>query len=497
MPNPRIGSAERASAPVSSDKALKTEAEKANRRGSLKQDPQPQEPGTWYQGGTWRRGSKATPVTQVAKESIFAATDKASEIITTARSPLTSAVGPSKRSSSAYLSRNIESPVRSSSLHASAKKPLAEATPSKTPNGSVQQLIMPIRTPPQDKDSVQVNKPTVKKEENAPPLATNTDPQPADTAKSKKPAAHNANTITSNTLWRGWFSRHEETPGFKPDPPKTQEATNESTVAHIGNPIQRRTSNPELASANAEEATIPRSWLGLWSATRSSKAEPTDAAAPEIKSSTKRPQSSSEMTTPKEDADASKAVPTAKSPGWAFWSREVTKDSGDNASNRNVGELALAGSPSQSHPESAVLDEASGVLGKRPRSVEPSGKAGTPQPQRQKTQKEQSAEPDGTSTPRMHPETELRGADKSTNLLLPQLRFTYRPAEKPSLLQSLNRLWQYNRSIDAGQVEFLSHPPRIKRALTIVSVYSIARASSCSGMSPFEQRYAKNCAHTP
>ncbi|KAL8801372.1 MAG: hypothetical protein Q9182_004486 [Xanthomendoza sp. 2 TL-2023] len=453
--------------PVPSEKATKTESNNQGRRGNPTQNPQAQESGTWYKGGTWRRGSKATPVTQVAKESIFAATDKASELVTSARTPITQSIIAPKRSPSIQLCRSLESPNQSSSSDPFAKKASVEPTSSKAKDELFRHPTMANGSSVQDKVSTPRNEDSWEKS----PPKTQINSQPPDPPKSKEPEAPNPKINTDTPLWRGWFSRYEEPPKPEPDPPKTLDASIESTAGRTESSIQRRTSNPELATTTMDQPTVSRSWLGFWGSTRSPKDESTGAAALVSTSSDSRPQSSSALISPNESTTPSKPetqpTSTAKSSSWAFWSREATKDGEGNTNDRNLGELALAGSPSQSHPESAVLDEASGVLGKRPRSVESSGKVGTPQPQRQKTQKGSATEPDGTSIPRKQTNVETAGSISIKHLLLPHITTTYRPTERFSLLQSLNRLWQYNRSSGVGQVEFLNSPPRIKRALTI------------------------------
>ncbi|KAL8735958.1 MAG: hypothetical protein Q9166_000520 [cf. Caloplaca sp. 2 TL-2023] len=462
MPASKPGSADQPRATVSSDKATKTEGDNDRPREST-----PRESRTWYKGGTWRRGSKATPVTQVAKESIFAATDKASELASPSRNPIMQGIVAPKRAPSTYLCRSIESPSKSSSLDPSTKKkPEGSASPV-TSHGSVQESAVSTDVPAQDKNMN--TQPQDLREK--PPSETHTDSEPPDTAKSKEPGSQIPRPTNDTALWRGWFSRYEEPPEPVPEPLKPLDPIIEPTNGHAENTVQRRNSNPELASTGSSQEPVPRSWLGLWSATRSVKANPTDAPASTSTASINRPQSSSGLDMPRVDGEASKpeiqSNSTAKSPGWAFWSREVTKGSGGDANDPNIGELALAGSPSQSHPESALMDEAPGVLGKRPRSVEPSRKAGTPQFQRQKTQKEPVPEPGGKTKPKRSLETEPQAKNSTKNLLLPQIINTYRPEEKPSLLQSLSRLWQYNRLGGSGRVEFLDSPPRIKRALTI------------------------------
>ncbi|KAL8658147.1 MAG: hypothetical protein Q9226_001230 [Calogaya cf. arnoldii] len=477
-------SARKPSVSVSSDKATTAEGDKQGQAGStvgpcstlnsrdlqlsgLTQMSQLRESGTWYKGGTWRRASKATPVTQVAKESIFAATDKASELVTTARNPITQGIVGPKRSPSTYLCRNIESPSRSSSLDVSAKKKTVEATSSRNPHEDVKTPTAPTNILVSDQASTLPHKALQEKPAPNPTIP----PGPSNPASVKESEIHNPKANADAPLWRAWFSRYEEPSKPAPESLEAGSAMNKSTTESTEPPIKREISNPELTTAALDQATVPRPWLGLWGAARPAKAEPIDTAASVITTNVDRPQTSNGSATPTVASDApssdSQTTSTAKSPGWAFWSRDTIKDGEDNRVNTGVGELALAGSPSQSHPESAILDEAHGTLGKRPRSVESAQKVGASQSQRQKIQKEVSVEPKSKVISNKPVESEPRENDGTKNLLLPHITATYRPVERPSFMQTLNRLWQYNRSSGAGQVELLDNPPRIKRALTI------------------------------
>ncbi|KAL8859990.1 MAG: hypothetical protein Q9178_003539 [Gyalolechia marmorata] len=483
MPDPKSRSANPPSTTVSSDNATKVEGDKDGRSGSTvgyldkhkhhttaRSDlkTQLQDSGTWYKGGTWRRGSKATPVTQVAKESIFAATEKASELVTTARNPIKEGILGAKPSPSTYLCRSIGTPSRSSSLDAPLKKKPSETTSSRTLHETIQEPIVPTALPAPGKDSTV---PQEALQENPIPKTEN-DQNPPVTADSRGPEVHNSKANTDASLWRAWFSRHEEPPKQEPKPPEAIKALNQSTTGPIGNPIQRRVSNPELATTTQDRAAVPRSWLGLWSAARPARAEPVSAAASATtKTSANKLQLSSGSDTPEIKAEASnyetQPTSTAKSSGWAFWSRGITEDGGSNPNAHSVGKLALAGSPSQSHPESAVLDEAPRILRTRPRSVGSSQKLGTSQPQRPKAPKEVSVEPDGKSTRNRHIENDSHENGITKNLLLPRMTSTYRPVERPSFMQSLSRLWQYNNSSSTSQVKLSDSPPRLKRALAI------------------------------
>ncbi|KAL8999339.1 MAG: hypothetical protein Q9169_001765 [Polycauliona sp. 2 TL-2023] len=462
MPESKVESAHK---PSAVDKAAPPEGNKDGQKSSTLQKS-----GT----GTWRRGSKATPVTQVAKESIFAATDKASELVSAARNPLTQGIVGSKRSASTHLCRNIESPSGSPSLDASIKKTPGKSASLRDIQGSAQTPGASINPSDPDKD------PTAPHDA----LQEKTDPEKtidsatSNTASSKESELNKPKVSNDAPLWRAWFSRHEEPSDQEPEPPEAIKATDKSNTNTIETPMQRRVSNPELATKAAGQANVSRTWLGLWGTNRTSGVEPTDTAASTPLANTSRPQSSSNSNTAKIETNnptlESQPVSTAKPPGWAFWSRDTTKSGEGNATDCSVGELALAGSPSQSHPESAVLEESSGVLGKRPRSVGSAGKLGTSQSQKKKIQKEVPVEPKGKVASDRPVERKPPENDSTKNLLLPQITATYSPIERPSFFQSLSRLWYHNRTNDAGPVELTDSSPRIKRALTISPLLTCA-----------------------
>ncbi|KAL8675022.1 MAG: hypothetical protein Q9168_000617 [Polycauliona sp. 1 TL-2023] len=458
MPESNTGSANK---PSAVDKSTAAEGDNDGRKGATLQKS-----GTWSKGGTWRRGSKATPVTQVAKESIFAATDKASEIVSAARNPITQGMVGSKRSPSTHLCRSIESPSRVSSLDASSKKTPVETASSKTAQGNVRTPMTSIIPPVSDKTQTLPHEAA----QEIPPPKSVVESDQSNTVKTKEREILSPKVNADAPLWRTWFSRHEAPSKLEPEPPEVMSDMNGSTIDPVETPMQRRISNPELATNAPQQATAPHPWLGLWGTARTAKAQLIDTATSVTPANVGGPQSSNESNMPKigteNSTSGSSPNSTTKAPGWAFWSRD-TKTPGGNATDGNVGELALAGSPSQSHPESAVLEEASGVLGKRPRSVGSAGKLGTSQSQRQKIEKEVPLEPKAKVAAEKPIERKILENDGTKNLLLPRITATYPPVEKPSLMQSLSRWWYYDRSSGIGSVELMDNPPRIKRALTI------------------------------
>ena len=163
-----------------------------------------------------------------------------------------------------------------------------------------------------------------------------------------------------------------------------------------------------------------------------------------------------------------------KSSGWAFWSRENSKDE-RSGSKENFGKLALAGSPSQSHPENAVIDETQRIptkLGRseRSKSVEKVEDRKSSQPEDDAGGKSEASSSNSTSKAIDQAHTKTKTS--SPNLVLPSLARTYRVIEKPSIIQQLSRFLQSSRLPDTKHVSIVPDPPRIRRALAIVKSLS-------------------------
>ena len=165
-----------------------------------------------------------------------------------------------------------------------------------------------------------------------------------------------------------------------------------------------------------------------------------------------------------------------KSYGWAFWSKEQPKDDDREGTSRvgsDSGELAQAGSPSQSKPETTVIDKARGVPTKvekrqRPQSLDANGDSKKPKGV-SATSKKASSD-NATPIPSNSKSTnETNGITRrpSDNLLLPAIERTYNDAGKPGLIQQLSLLLQLGGSPEPKHVSIVQNPHHIKRALAI------------------------------
>lgn len=302
-----------------------------------------------------------------------------------------------------------------------------------------------------------------------------------------------------STSWLNWFSKSEmvtendtsiEQPNgdaISAGKSRPQATVSEALQDAPKSPGQRRNSEPNPVSPKLQQGETPRSWFSLWgNASTQTKSSSSPSATDVASISPNDPDRTGSQVGKVNDAEpgpVSASQPTQQvadgaklSYGWAFWSRDQPKsDYEKTRPGSEVGELALAGSSSQSKPESAVVDEAGGIpdkVGKRqrPQSV---GMAEDPKKSRStgnNAKKDSTPESvplaaqiqpvDATSTAKRMPK----------NLLLPSFRSTYTSVGRPSLIQQISRLLQLGSPSESKHVDIVQHPPRIKRALAIVSL---------------------------
>ncbi len=453
----------------------------------------------WY-GGTWSR--KATPVTQVAKESISAAGGAASDAVASTRSHTSELPTTPLKSPTMYLSRSMGSSSRSLPLAATTTKlnissnapnpetgAAAEGQPAKPDTASQEQGLQA---------NAEAGSAAEKVEAQETPQDISMNGDSGDKAKEKLPGRVKSNR--DSTGWLNWFSKVEI---LKDDlrpaaiaRPENEEVSevikdrHESTIpevsqyTHPPSHNQRRNSDPSPISPEAQPEPPPRSWLGLWgnATTQSLNSEsvsPTRVTANGSINS-KEPSLQSyraEVTGPDSIANPQPVPPSTeggKSYGWAFWSKDQSNgDNGKTRAGSNVGELAQAGSASQSKPETAVVDETRGVPDKvekrrRPQSFDPNGdnkKAKSVDETSKRDSTINSAS--GSLKTKSAAETSLKAKRVPQNLLLPPFKRTYSVNGKPSLIQQLSRLLQLGSAPEPKHVGIAQTPHRIKRALAI------------------------------
>ena len=317
----------------------------------------------------------------------------------------------------------------------------------------------------------------------------------------KKRASEVPKATNESTRWLNWFSKSEiatedrtsmahpdgEAGGANMD--RSQDTISETLQETPTSTRQRRNSEPSPVSLSALQEEAPRSWLGLWGngpvqTQSSSSASATDVASSPVNESNSAESQNTKLIDGNLSPVTNPQPPqlpaggTRSSYGWAFWSRDRPKSDGEKTCSGNeVGELALAGSSSQSKLESAVVDETIGLpnkLGKiqRPQSLEASN-----DPQKPGCTSEDSRTDSKNEVvhlaPKSKPGTRASSKEKRVpeNLLLPSFRDTYNKVERPSLLQQISNLLQTRSAVEPKHVDIVQNPPRIRRALAVVSLH--------------------------
>lgn len=439
----------------------------------------PQSTTSWY-GGTWPRSNKSTAVTQVAKESISvagnAAGKVASDLVATARtsSPRPSPLSSPLRSSASYLSRGAASSTRSLPLTAAPTKLNITSSANDT---QTEQAVDGLR-----RQSNTTSKPLRQgnaeiKDES---LAKTTDEnsssgtEPPETLYSQRPYEE-GRPANQSVSWLNWFAKadnvetNDSNRPQSPSPPKS--------VGSTPTPIQRRNSEPDPSSAPATQGEPSRSWLGLWGSTAQGIPKaPRDDTGTDVKGSatTDHQPPNSNAADPQDATQPSAKAAEASKPhgyGWAFWSLDDSRDAGGiKRRPSNVGELALAGSPSQSKPQNAVVDEAKGIpdrVNKRPRPLsmqeeDDISKTADAKPVPKKELESVSV----TGTTNNTKSATAKAKNEAQNLVLPLFKDTYRGTSRPGLIQQLSRLLQLGSSPEPRHLE-ISSPRKVTRALAI------------------------------
>lgn len=473
-----------------------TEASLANRK-------------SWY--GSWT--GKTKPVAEVAKDSVpgspaqsstaraFDGERRASAASIAAPSPRRYMSGSQNPQSKAAASVSVSN-LNVASKQADDDKP-KDIKPKDVPVSTVESNKQVVPDPPLPPDPVLI-----------PQINTKKDKADQNTSQEQQ---------TTSGGWFGWWSRpdgyvekmstdlKDEAPVEalqQPLPITPLEERKPTKLPGISLPPQESTTlndtGEELAKRPQEQAysgTVNRStWFGLWSTQQNAQAEipkqpevnsvttssTTADASIQLPSSMKPtdPTATSETASINSGKGSVRGVSRKKSTGWAFWSRETPDDESGNV-HKQVGELAVADTPSQTHPEAAQFNEQEELTPKEPpkeavkaplksklgslrgrkrgKDKEPLSEASTP------------AKGTPSGSPTRKPDA-LAGAAKSavaetrkdSNLLLPEFRSTYSLQQQPSLWDQIRRyVLGNNEHAPGAHLHITPTPPRIKKAIAI------------------------------
>ena len=490
---------------------------------------------SWY--GSWPRNSKAAPVAQVVNESMSATGETLAKAAAKTRA-FKNSKKPPHRTSSSYLSPgasarslpvtatttrlNISSDgleqaeaTKSSKSTIEADKGPKESKDPDPPNSSAKSAKnVSVSTPEisNDNTSIQKSDPPQSSAKSTKSVAVSTNDSIKDVAASLQAQE------SSQSYWMGWFARNEAKRKAQEDISDTNSGPTLKTGDEAKDkgenaaeepkesrkpesPSQRRNSDPapQLPAIQrlANEPQNRSSWLGMWS---SGKAKPDNTTSPLDPSETKKKNPSIRSTeslplpTSKEAERAARkadkeeltllqknvkqdTAEASSGSSWAFWSR-----SPDTTNKEVVGQLAVAGSSSQSKPEDAVVGTEG--IPKAAAATAPTalGKRGRPATVEPKDAEEKKVKPSSKATvtdPSGNFAVGALAADKSSekrpssrkdstdNLLLPLFKQTYPSIpEGWTLLQQIGRLF-YGRPPPARHPSLIKDPPRIKNALAI------------------------------
>lgn len=472
----------------------------------------PQLSKTWY-GGTWPRGNKANPVTQVARESIQAAGGAASEAPASARAHTQELPTTPLKSPTLYLSKGIASSSRTLPLAATTTKLNITSSAKSSMNGPAEDGKVPKSkgNPPQEQKTEKgfSAAPEAAKPDDA--TLTTTSKTGDDRPETKHQALEVSKAANESASWLNWFSKSDiatddETNTAHPDDnadgankPHLQGTTFEALQDSPTSHKQRRNSEPSPVTRSVQQE-VPRSWFSLWGNASTQTNISSSASAigvasnPQVDSN--RTESPNVNLVDAELGPVSAPQPpqqlvdgTKTSYGWAFWSRDQPKNDDEKTrSGSENGELALARSSSQTKPESAVVDNASGLpdkAGKRQRPLSPKVAESFKKSHGNRDDAQRNSKPEIIPlAPKVKAKVDagLTAKRMPDNLFLPSLRNTYSTVERPSLIQQISRFLQVNSSSKPQHVDIVHNPPRIKRALAIVSfAFSVNHGSLLHG----------------
>ncbi|KAK4505508.1 hypothetical protein PRZ48_003471 [Zasmidium cellare] len=483
--------------------------------------------GSWYSASSWK--SKAGPVAQVARESIQVDRGVSSE----SSSLPNNFDNDGKRRSSQSVSKSVRGSSRKSiPLVAEPTRVHATSDVSQPPK---QQSKKPVESSEKVKEGNSVAEER-KEVEDAPlppePAAAMGDGEGKEDAASIRPASG---------TWFGWWSRPD---GYGSDGEKAKSSVkvnlDGAAEEASGTPLPKSPNDGQLeapkdnaeigeAGGNGVEHTSgqlkpemsmntgsTRSWFGLWSSTQNQQAEQEERQIKDneeaVQQTGREPEPDSKVTAePAKTAQDVKALEQPKpngsntelerpkSSGWAFWSKEAPKEAGPqpDGTQKDVGEIAVADTPSQSHPEAAQFNSEPEQRKKDKPELKRNSSLLRPKRGRLEKPKDLSGEttaantPVGSEfqtpatsqfqtpaeTPEASPAPTQRGKkpqQSRPNLILPKFRETYPPAPNPGYLERLAQYFAQTLHIPGyaalppPQHPFITkYPPKVKKAIAI------------------------------
>ena len=437
---------------------------------------------SWY-GGTWSRKSKASAITQAAKNAFNATSDGVSDIVSTVSQGSESSTA-SARSSSMRLPSTLSGSNRASPLAATTTKINITSNGSSSPSlheKKHQDTSKESGTRTRDDNEDPGSSPSVTKFRGMEDLrrsSSSTSKAEVDANTSKPRLELPKAAQGTGASWFGWLSQ----PASVGDSDKQPAVKITSKRSPPESPNQAIRSPAQTSKDSEPRSETNRSWLGVWK------------ASPQIEQGQKPPElvelGAHTEPTPLEGPDrAEQSTSSSRSKGWAFWSTEES-DTAKIKSQRSqsTGELALAGSSSQSCPEKASLDSAKcfdqpapvNALQKSPGVDLTSDAAGNRQANvtgHGQPSLSNTGRPTESETPSVllkHSEDTKPGSkgrvasvSPPKNLLLPPLDSCYTFLPRYGLLQQISNWIPNSQASSTNNLGLLPNPPRPKTALAI------------------------------
>lgn len=467
---------------------------------------------SWY-GGSWRL--KSSPVIETAKESISVAQGVTSEALAESGRQIAEA---SKRPGQ-YVSKGMRGSRKSVPLVAEPTKVNAtsDVGDKSRPRGDSGEKLKGLDgsegKAASEGKSAQEMKPVLE-DAPLPPVPFVEETAGTEDTKSIESGA----ARPQSGAWFGWWSRPD---GYDSDRTKARESNLKLDEAS-STPLPGTPNDGPVADAAARNEDVPaiegqdgvaeqpemsakngsaRSWFGLWSSAQNQQAAEEgqadkDAVPPQPPEVTvtahasEAPKDVDETATAQKD---NKVDPDdrPKSSGWAFWSSDRSKEPAPTpgGTQKQIGELAVADTPSQSHPEAAQFNEqrdsqtsksrstraGSLLKTKRGRAEElavPSDSSATtpsasPAPS---TPVNETAPNLGSDAPK--PVQRGKAAQLRPNLILPSFTSTYPLAPNPSYIQQVTQYITETLRITGGQsapqhVYRSPTKPKIRKAISL------------------------------
>lgn len=319
---------------------------------------------SWY--GSWN--SKASAVAQVVAENVSVAGGLTKE---SSSPPVKEETDSIRSGTIRRTSKNTISSPGSALDMTKSKEAATDAAAGKQTEGAI--------------SAVRIDSPSIGDDDSTRSIPAQADPRKG-SAISTEPK-HNPAVQT----WLGWWSRPDgyassetdqgkeqqsnETGQLQDVPPKSTADDAKGMLAAEMNsgPLQKDTS-----SVSKDDTIQPRSWFGLWSASQNQPAEGKDTSEPPRSQELTTDLASKSEGTSKDNMPITVQPPKAasatdaatartstdsetrpKSAGWAFWSKDQAAPSSQDESKpqKHLGEIAVANTPSQSHPEAAQYNE--------------------------------------------------------------------------------------------------------------------------------------------